>query len=102
MVVLGVDQVVYGLKRVSDESFYLGQDVSVEIDVFFGMVVIDDSLEVIVGKFVPIFKFSIILVLLLNCVVGEVDEEVVDVVESEVFDGGAEIAVFEEVAFVLT
>jgi len=40
-----------------------------EVNVFVRIIIIQDSLEVIVGEFVPILKLAIVLVLLLNGII---------------------------------
>jgi hypothetical protein len=82
---------------VSDNLFDLHDDVSLHVDVHFGLGLVQGLLKVLIAQLVRCFKFTIFITILLNRIVNQVNEFVVEVLKSELFGGSPDIAVTVEV-----
>jgi len=62
-------------------------------------VVLKKFVKVAQTQFVSVLELSVVLRLLLNGIIGEMDELVLDVLKGEFLAAGPDVGVFEEVAF---
>ena len=88
-----------GFESVSDELLNLWEDVTVEVEVNVRLRGADHFREVLEAHLVAILEFSIVLGLLLDSVVGQVDEHVRHVVEGVLATAGPYVAILVAVAF---
>ena len=69
-----------------------------DIDLRLRVVLVQVALEVAVAHFVTVFEFTEVVALLLNGVVGQVDESVAQVAQVELLRGSPDVPVLIEVA----
>ena len=60
------------------------------------------SLEISVTQLVPIFKLAILFMLLLYCIISEVNELVFNIIQVVIHTGCSKVAIFKEVSFIFT
>ncbi len=78
---------------------HLGDDVVEEVVVFAGVGTLQVLLQFCVGQFVGLFELAVLSGVLLDGVVGEVDEGVAASPEVELGRGGAHVALLVPVGF---
>ena len=86
-----------GLNRVGGDGPHLGVDVFGEAAAALAVLLVEVALELVVGELVTLLVLAVEGAVLLDGVVGEVDELIADVVEVEVVGGGADVALAEPV-----
>ena len=87
------------LESVSDQLLYLREKISDEVKVKVGLLGLHNLGKVLKTEFVAIFKFSVVIGLLLNRVVRQVHERVTHIVERELPAACADVPVLITVAF---